>query len=246
MTPSSRDPRFPTTHWSLVVRLKSRDGAEARRAVEEVFTTYRYPLYSYLRRSGLVHEDAEDVLQGFFEKMLRNDSLGDADRERGKLRTFLLTALSRFKLNWHRSEQRRQLRVQTESHLWDVDEARWQQEKYATDQSPERDFDRQWAIELITTVRQQLRQRYERRGRLAIHDALSPFIGGSAGVAHPGNPTLGEKAIELGITDNAVRMALHRLRSDFRDLLLKEVSRTLDEGEDAREELRHLIGLFEG
>ncbi len=104
--------RFPTTHWSIVARLKSSDAQEAEKAVKEVFTTYRYPLYGYLRSSGLHHEDAEDVLQGFFAKMLRHDALGQADQARGKLRTFLLTALSRFKLNFQRGEQRRHRRVQ--------------------------------------------------------------------------------------------------------------------------------------
>jgi RNA polymerase sigma-70 factor (ECF subfamily) len=104
--------RFPTTQWSIVARLKSSDAQEAENAVKEVFTTYRYPLYGYLRTSGLHHEDAEDVLQGFFEKMLRHDALGQADQTRGKLRTFLLTALCRYKLNFQRGEQRRHRRVQ--------------------------------------------------------------------------------------------------------------------------------------
>lgn len=245
MIPLPRDPRFPTTHWSLVVRLKSADGAEARRAVEQVFTTYRYPLYSYLRRSGLAHEDAEDVLQGFFEKMLRNDTLGDADQQRGKLRTFLLTALSRFKLNWHRGEQRRQQRVQSESDLWDEDEARWKRESHADDQSPERDFDRQWAIELIGQVRRQLRQHYEQRGKLSLHDAMAPFIGGGSEKPASQQRSFGDVAQSLGLSENAFRIALHRLRGDFRELLLQEVRRTLDEGQDERDELRHLLSLFE-
>ena len=93
---------FPTTRWSVISRLRSSESAEAEGAVREVFTSYRYPLYGYLRMSGMQHEDAEDVLQGFFEKMLRNEGLAQADRERGRLRTFLLTALSRFKSNWQR------------------------------------------------------------------------------------------------------------------------------------------------
>lgn len=111
MPPHGQQRQFPTTQWYLVVRLKSPDEVEARKAVEEVFTRYRYPLYGYLRASRLNHDDAEDVLQSFFEKMLRNDTLGQADRERGRLRTFLLVSLSRFKINWQRGEHRRRERV---------------------------------------------------------------------------------------------------------------------------------------
>ena len=99
--------RFPTTRWSLIKRLKGCDTRDAENATQEVFTIYRYPLYGYLRTSGLRHEDAEDGLQGFFEKILRNDVLARVYRDRGRLRTFLLTALSRFKINFQRCEQSR-------------------------------------------------------------------------------------------------------------------------------------------
>jgi RNA polymerase sigma-70 factor (ECF subfamily) len=102
---------FPTTQWSLVGRLRSADAVVARRAVQDVFTAYRYPLYGYLRGSQMNHEDSEDVLQGFFEKMLRTNSLGDAQPALGKLRTFLVTSLSRFRSNWQRGEHRRHQRV---------------------------------------------------------------------------------------------------------------------------------------
>lgn len=232
---------FPTTQWSLVMRLKSPDVEEARQAVQDIFTAYRYPLYGYLRSSHLGHEDAEDVLQGFFEKLLRNDTLGTADRERGKLRTFLLTALSRFKLNFQRGEQRRHQRVQAEADHWDEDEARWQRERHASHETPEHFYDRRWAAELIEQVRSRLRQMYEQRGRRELHDALAPMIGSDDLNADPFLAI----AARLAMTENALRVALHRLRKDFRDLLLAEVKRTLDEGEDARAEIQHLLGLFQ-
>jgi len=234
--------RFPTTHWSIVARLKSRDAKEAENAVKEVFTTYRYPLYGYLRATGLHHEDAEDVLRGFFEKMLRQDALVQADRERGKLRTFLLTALSRFRLNFQRGEQRRHRRVQTEADLWEADEARFQKEPHATDETPETYYDRRWAMELIERMRQRLRADYQKRGREALHDALAPLLSS----APPETETFGTIADRLGVTENALRVSLSRLRSDFRGLLLQEVQRTLDEGEDVKAEIGHLLSLFGG
>ncbi|HBJ86210.1 MAG TPA: hypothetical protein DDZ88_20565 [Verrucomicrobiales bacterium] len=233
--------RFPTTHWSIVARLKSRDALEAEKAVKEVLTTYRYPLYGYLRASGLHHEDAEDVLQGFFEKMLRHDALGQADQTRGRLRTFLLTALSRYKLNFQRGEQRRHRRVQAEADLWQEDEARYQRERHATHDTPETYFDRRWAMELIERVRQHLREHYDKRGKAALHAALAPLLSS----AEPETESFAAIATRLGLTDNALRIALSRLRGDFREFLIREVKRTLDEGEDAKAEIRHLLELFE-
>ncbi len=233
--------RFPTTQWSIVVRLKSNDAQEAEKAVKEVFTTYRYPLYGYLRASGLHHEDAEDVLQGFFEKMLRTDSLGAADPARGKLRSFLLTALSRFKINFQRGEQRRQKRIKAEADLWEEDEARFHSERHATNETPETYFDRRWAMELIGRVRQALREDYAKRGKMALHDALAPMLSS----AEPETESFAAIAARLGVTDNALRVSLSRLRGAFREFLIREVKRTLDEGEDARAEIQHLLGLFE-
>jgi DNA-directed RNA polymerase specialized sigma24 family protein len=241
MSHSNPDSRFPTTHWSIVVRLNSADTAEARKAIEEVFTTYRYPLYGYLRSSGMNHEDAEDVLQGFFEKMLRNDTLGAAKIERGRLRTFLLSCLSRFKLNWHRDEQRRRNRVSAEADLWDADEARYQRDSHATQETPELFYERRWAAGLIARVRERLREQCVRRQKEALHDFLSPMLT----QAEPEPGTFAATAVRLGLSENALRVALHRLRKDFRALLHEEVKRTLDEDQDVRTEIRHLLELFE-
>jgi DNA-directed RNA polymerase specialized sigma24 family protein len=230
---------FPATHWSLVKRLRSADAVVARRAMEDIFNTYRYPLYGFLRGSQMHHEDAEDVLQGFFEKMLRTDSLGDADSARGKLRTFLLTALARFKSNWQRGEHRRHQRVRGEADLPGENEARWQQEQHSTQETPDLVFERRWAAELIAQVRARLRADYEQRGKLDLHNTLLPFL------ISEGPDTLVATATRLGMNENALRIALTRMRQDFRHLLLEEVKQTLDEGEDARAEIRHLLGLFE-
>jgi RNA polymerase sigma-70 factor (ECF subfamily) len=234
--------RFPTTHWSIVERLRSADDQIAQRALEEVFSTYRYPLYSYLRATGQHHEDAEDLLQGFFQKMLRLDSLGRADVERGKLRTFLLTALNRFRLNWQRGEVRRHRRVQLESDLWTEEEARYQWDRHATQENPELFYERRWAAGLIARVRERLREHYTKRQRAPLHDALSPLLTSDEA---EDQGSFAEIAERLGLKENALRVSLHRLRKDFRQLLLDEVRRTLAEGQDVREELRYLLGVFE-
>lgn len=233
--------RFPITRWSIIARLKSSDALEAQNAVQDVFTIYRYPLYGYLRSSSLGHEDAEDVLQGFFAKMMRNDALSLADPERGRLRTFLLTSLSRFKLNFLRGEQRRHLRVQGEGDLLDEDEARWQSEQHATHETPETYYERRWALELINRVRQRLSDQYEKRGKQTLHAALAPLLSSTL----PETESFVEITSRLGVTDNALRVSLSRMRGDFRDLLLAEVKLTLDDSEDVKTEIRYLLGLFE-
>ena len=229
---------FPTTHWSLIQRIRGADPAEAQNAMREVFTAYRYPLYSYLRATGLHHEDAEDVLQGFFEKMLRTEGLSTVDPERGRLRGFLLGTLSRFKLNFIRGESRRRARVKAESELWDSDEARYQTERLTAEETPEDFYDRQWARELIARVRAELREDYVRRGRLLLHDALLPLITGATGKARNLQSAV---AATLGMDENTVRVSLHRMRREFKELLLGEVKRTLDEGQDPVEEIQMLL-----
>jgi DNA-directed RNA polymerase specialized sigma24 family protein len=241
MSEPARERRFPTTHWSLVVRLRSHDPKESENALHEVFTTYRYPLYGFLRAGGMRHEDAEDILQGFFEKMLRNDGLTQADSERGKLRTFLLTALSRFRINWHRGEQRRHKRVQPGGDLWDEEEALYRLESQVLDETSEHSFDRRWALQIIARVRATLCADYDRRGRRELHDALAPHLTRPA----PETESFADVAARLGVSENALRISLSRMRGDFRECLIQEVKLTLDEGQDVKEELRYLLGLFE-
>lgn len=239
-TPPSNN-SFPDTRWSFVIRLRSEDVIEARRALEDIFRAYRYPLYGYLRGSQMNHEDAEDVLQGFFEKMLRTDSLGTANPARGKLRTFLLTALSRFQSNWQRGERRRHQRVRGEADLRSEDEARWLRDRHATQETPEHIFDRRWASDLIALVRTRLRADYSGRDKLPLHDALSPLINSN----QPETEAFIAIATRLGMTENALRLALSRLRKDFGRLLFVEVNLTLDEGDDVRQEIRHLLAAFQ-
>jgi hypothetical protein len=129
--------------------------------------------------------------------------------------------------------------VSAESDLWDEQDARWQQDPYATRDTPEHIFDRQWAAELIGQVRARLRAEFDERGKLNLHNILAPFLGSEQ--PH----TLTATAARLGMNENALRISLTRMRQDFRHLLLQEVKQTLDEGDDARAEIRHLLALFE-
>lgn len=233
--------RFPTTQWSIIARLQSSDGSEVKKAVEDIFNSYRYPLYGFLRSSGLNHEDAEDVLQDFFSKMLRTDGLQKADGEKGKLRTFLLTGLSRFHSNWRRDQRLRRLNQTAESELWSREEARWQRERRLVHDTPELFYDRQWATELVERARSRLAKTYKNRGRSILFETLFPLF-------LEGEQRDSEKrrilASRLGMTTNSLRQALHRLKEDFRECLTTEVKKTLENDGDIQAEISYLLGLF--
>jgi len=227
---------FPTTTWSIIARLKHPDPARASQAMREIFHAYRDPLYSYLRAGGLKHEDAEDVLQGFFEKVLRNDALRTADPARGRLRSFLLTSLRRYHTNWSQKEQRHQQRDRAPDSAPGEEDA----EISAPGVTPEQHYDRRWASALITRVNARLRERHARLGKAAQYDALMPYL-----LASEDTDSLSSLCATTSLSENALRTALHRLRKNFRRVLLEEVARTLDEGEDPQEELRYLLSLCE-
>ena len=214
----------------------------AAKALNQIFTTYRYPLYSFLRIDGMKHEDAEDVLQEFFAKLLRNDSLRTAEQDRGKLRTFLQGALSRFRINWHRDRQRARGPESAESDLWDEEEARFQREQHGTEENPETFFDRRWAIDLVHKAKGTLREMYERKEKLPLHDTLAHTLA-FEGVEHA--PSQAVLATQLGTTENALRVTLSRFRADFRECLIEEVKLTVKDESEVKDEIAYLVGLFE-
>ncbi len=240
MSESAANRRFPTTQWSIVLGLHSGDAEVARRAVETIFQQYRYPLYGYLRMSGLAHEDAEDVLQSFFEKLLRNDALADANSSKGRLRTFLLTSLRRFRINWQRGEANRRRKVRPASDLSTLDLERFQLEVSSEEQSPENFFDRHWAREMVSIAMRQLRALFRRRGKETLFELLEPKMTDQGKTSEE---TLAQAAA-LGLSPEGVRVALHRLRREFRQVLLREVGKTLGEGEDPNDELQYLLSVF--
>lgn len=234
---------FPETDWSLIGRIQSRDEKVAARALEEIFTIYRYPLYSFLRISDMSHEDAEDVLQDFFAKLLRNDSLRRARQDHGKLRTYLLSALVRFRINWLRNRRRARGPESAESDLWGAEKARYQQEQLDTKMNPETFFDRRWAIELLYKARLRLVEQYEQNGKRTLHDTLLPTLAIATGDGR--GHDIAALAAMLGMTEKATRTALSRFRADFRACLIDEVRLTVRDDREVKGEIAYLLGLFQ-
>jgi RNA polymerase sigma-70 factor (ECF subfamily) len=226
-------PRFATTRWSVVVATRG-EAAAAREALETLCRAYWYPLYAFARRRGTPPEDAQDLVQGFFLVLLRRGSLAAADPDRGRFRTFLLTAFQRHASHEHARERaakrggdRTRLPFET-----DDGERRYSMEP-ADERTPESLFERRWAMALLARAVERLRD--EDDGDPARLAALLPHVGGP-GDARPYR----ELATSLRMTETAVKVALHRLRRRCRDLLRDEVAHTVADPSEVEDELTRL------
>lgn len=236
--------RMPTTEWTLVARLRSGDAEQARAALDELCCAYHYPLYCQIRRRGLDHHDAEDALHDFLAKLLRNDSFGIADPDKGRLRAFLSMALQRFLSNWRRDQHRKrglEISADAEAAIAAA-EGRYEKEDAGHHESPDLLYDRQWAQELMRLVMQRVRARYEAKGKAALFDTLRPVLltGGSL-TDHDS----ARMAAELNMRPGAMRTALMRLLEEYREALRHEIHQTVDGSEMAKLEFEMLMAAFQ-
>lgn len=219
-----------------------RSTPQADRALEELCRTYWFPLYAYVRRRGHTKEDAEDLTQAFFARFLAKNDLEGLRAERGRFRAFLLASLKHFLANeWDKSQ--RQKRGGGTAHLsldWQTADTQFQ--VAATQEpSPDRAFDREWAVALLAKVIERLRAECEGEGRGKQFAELKVFL-----TAGKGTLSHAEAARALGLDEGAVRVAVHRLRKRYRQLLRDEIAQTLADPAAVDEEMRALFGAFSG
>lgn len=228
---------FVTTRWSVVLTAGRNDTTRAQEALSRLCETYWYPLYAYVRRRGRSPEDAQDLTQEFFARLLEHNWVGDADPAKGRFRTFLLTALSRFLANqWDRARsQKRGGSVPVLSLDTDVAEKRYLSDAAQT-MTPDQIYDRQWAMTLLDRALSQLGKEHEQAGKVAEFDAMSPFLAAERGVI-----PYATVAAQLGLTEAAARQAVHRLRKRFREVFREEIAQTVAAPEEVEEEIRHLL-----
>lgn len=236
--PSSANHRFPTTQWTLVGRLHHQDEAIVRRALDDLCSQYHFPLYCYIRSRGLNHSDAEDALHDFLAKLLRNHSFQSADPEKGRLRTFLAVSLQRFLIDW------RELNPQAGQHhhfpTAEV-EARYLREIQEYNEDPELLFDRKWAHTLIHRALDTLAAAYTAKDKSQLFETLRPVL--LAGGSLRGGDT-SRLAAALGIKENTLRVALHRLLQEFRRALEQEVLQTVSSPTEVQAEIQHLMNVL--
>jgi len=206
-------------------------------ALERLCRIYWKPLYGYARRSGRTAPDAQDLTQAFFERLLAGNLVARADPARGRFRSFLLTSFKNFLVNdWQKSRtQKRGGRIIIEPLDFDAAESGFE-EPASHAESPDQAFDRQWALALLETVLEQLRREYADCGRLSLFDGLKASLSGDRTGFH-----YRELAGTLGLSEGAIKIAAHRLRHRYRELLREEIARTLTDPADANEELQQLF-----
>ena len=240
---SNQTPEMPTTQWSLISKLQGTDETEARIALDQLCQGYHYPLYCQIRRRGLDHHDAEDVLHEFLAKLLRNESFGLASAEKGRLRTFLLTALQRFLINWQRGQVRRREREISRESLELIAKAgqRFDQDDFAHTESPDRLYDRQWMQELLKLVLGRIHTRYAARGKTALFVALQPVLLSGGSLKDHDCKML---CRDLEMRPGALRTAIYRLMSDYREAIRAEILQTVEAYDLGKQEFEELMAVF--
>jgi RNA polymerase sigma-70 factor (ECF subfamily) len=229
--------RFATTQWSLVLAAGGRGSAAGEEALARLCSLYWYPIFAFVRRQGHATDEAQDLTQGFFTRLLEKDDLAAADRSRGRFRSFLLTACQHFLSNERDRALARKRGGGRVPLSIDVAVADGRYERaLAHSETPERLYDRQWCLTLLAGVLDDLRLDYEAAGRERLFDRLKDFL-----TANEGAGTYADAAGELRMTPGAVKVAVHRLRRRYREALRRRVAETVESAEDIDDEIRHLL-----
>jgi DNA-directed RNA polymerase specialized sigma24 family protein len=233
---------FATTHWSVVLAAGQADLPEAREALENLCRTYWYPLYAYIRRRGSGHEDAQDLTQGFLLQLLEHDAFNRVEHSRGRFRSFLLASL-----NYYLADQR--------DHAGAIKRGAGQvpfpldapaaAERYRLEppdnDSPDRLFERRWALTLLDQVLQRLGQEFQEAGKGTLFQRLQDFlVTGQAEARYP------DAAADLGMSVDAVKKAAQRLRQRYYELFREEIAHTVAHPAEVEDELRFLCKIIAG
>ena len=249
-TPSVTAPQdhFATTHWTVVLAAGNKHTPQTDQALEVLCRTYWYPLYAYIRHQGRTREDAEDLTQAFFARFLKKNYLEGLRSEKGKFRAFLLAALKHFLAN-ERDRAARQKRgggAKLLSLDWQDADTRYRVEPAAhgrdargTALSPDKLYDRAWAVTLLEQVIARLRDEHAAEGKAGLFEQLKPFL-----VADRRAGAYAQAAAELGQSEGAVRVAVHRLRRRYREVLRDEIAQTLSDPAQVAEEMQALFSAF--
>jgi len=229
--------QFPQTRWSVVLAARGDDAHVAQAALTELCEIYWPPLYSFVRRRGKSPEDAEDLTQAFFSRLIEKDTFGAAQSKRGKLRSFLLKSMKNFLSDeWDKETTRKRgggVRVVS----IDLTLA---EERYAVESShvssPDKIYDRRWALAVLDRVLSSLREHYRSKGKERMFEELHPYLAAnSKGESYPAAAGI------LGMTTNAVRVAVYRMRQRYADELRSQIAETVDSEDEVAAEIDFLF-----
>ena len=230
---------FVTTHWSVVLQAQG-DSPAAQEALEKLCRIYWRPVHGFIRRQSITTQEAEDLTQGFFLLLLERRDFDAVRKEKGRLRSYLLTSLKHFLA----SEQRRAMTVKRGKgqQLIPLEELRANERVETEPADPltaDRLYERRWALTLMEQVLRRLKEEYCTAGNVALFDSLKQLL-----PDEPEAQSRTEIASQLGMTDNALRQAFHRFRHRYQLLLREEISHTVAIASDVEDELRHLIAVL--
>jgi RNA polymerase sigma factor (sigma-70 family) len=230
--------QFPTTRWTLVVAAGDPHRKEARSALASLCENYWYPLYAYLRRRGYSADEAQDLTQEFFVRVLEGRYLDRAEPEKGRFRSFILTSLKFFVAD---EEDRQRARKRGGGALvpleFSTGEERYQREP-AHDETPERIFERRWALSVLDRVVERLRNEFVHHGRPEHFERLKMFLLGQSDAPYAA------LAREMNTSEGALKVAIHRLRKRYRELFRQEIADTVADPADVESELRFLAAVL--
>jgi RNA polymerase sigma factor (sigma-70 family) len=241
-SPTSESGRFATTRWSLVCTAAGTASGPQAMALEELCQAYWSPLYAWLRRTGRNPVDAQDLVQAFFARLLTRGLLGRAERERGRFRSFLLVSLKNYLADEHDRATALKRGGGIVEVPWDIEDA---EAGYLAGDgeplAPDALFERRWALAVLDRALEALRAEYVERGRERVFDGLKDHVWGD-----PGTVTISEASGAVGLTESAARVAVHRLRGRFAEILRAHIADTLADDTEVDTELRHLVAILGG
>ncbi len=239
-TKSEQAPSFATTHWTVVLGAGQDGSPAATAALEELCRCYWYPLYAYARRKGYEPETAEDLVQRFFERFFQKNYLGEVSRNKGKFRSFLLAAMNHFMAN-EADKERAQKRGGTIEFLR-LEQA-FPEERFAREstinESPEKAYERRWAITLLQQAMDHLEQEHSAVGKSAQFHRLKKFL-----TYRPDEGEYDRASSELNATRSAITSLVHRMRRRYRELVRFEVAQTVATPSEIEEEMQYLRRIF--
>jgi RNA polymerase sigma factor (sigma-70 family) len=234
--PLAGQPLFATTHWSVVLAAANEETPGATAALERLCRTYWYPLYAYVRREGHSPADAQDLTQEFFARLLARNSLSQVAPEKGKFRSFLLAVLRHFL-----SDQRDRVRAAKRGGGMEILslDAQEAEDRYRLEPverlDAEKIYERRWAMTLLEQAVNRLREELAAAGKAELFERLQSFVAGDREV------TCIEVATELGLSESAVKSAVHRLRQRYRELVREEIAHTVADPAEIDAEICYLI-----
>jgi RNA polymerase sigma factor (sigma-70 family) len=233
---SGDSPLFATTRWSVVL-LAGQDDKAGADALARLCEQYWFPLYVWLRRAGNSQHDAEDLVQSFFARLLERDLIARADADRGRFRTFLLSALRNFAADeWRREHRDKRGGAKLALSLEEMDPEEKMLPELTEAADAELAFDRAWARTLLDRVLERLREECDGDGKAGRFDALKSFL-----IGERGEVPFAEAAAGLGISVAAVQSLVHRLRQRYAELLREEIAHTVRRPEEVDKELRWVL-----